>query len=70
MAKRPKISAAMMMVSEYCGTTNGTTHAASATRPKRARQSIYSSLPSRPPGRAISTASIRRYMNASASSWK
>src|SRR5205823_5522460 len=33
-------------------------------------KSNHSSLPSNPPGRTISTASIRRYMNASASSWK
>jgi hypothetical protein len=70
MANRPKISASTRMVSECCGTRNGTTAQAIPVSAKWNFQFNQSSFPSRPPGRMTRTTSMRKYISANARSWK
>ena len=70
MANRPKISASMSKVSVNGETNGAAAHSTATMATKTIRPRIYSSFPSMPPGRTISTASMSRYMSASARSSK
>ena len=71
MANRPRISASVSKVMAKGGRPSGASASTTTTTSsdaRNARDTAYASLPSRPPGRSTRTASITRYMKASARS--